>query len=102
MDIGCIDSSFGAFLFDKNVFTLTLGLKDDLVDLAQVTLERGFPAIVTPFGTRRLPFPSGTFDTIHCGECQVHWQSNGSFLCYFQYNFFLVVPNYRGVWKVIV
>lgn len=72
------------------------------MDLAQVTLERGFPAIVTPFGTRRLPFPSGTFDTIHCGECQVHWQSNGSFLCYFQYNFFLVVPNYRGVWKVIV
>lgn len=77
LDIGCIDSSFGAFLFDKNVFTLTLGLKDDLVDLAQVALERGFPAIVSPFGTRRLPFPSGTFDIIHCGECQIHWQSNG-------------------------
>lgn len=77
LDIGCIDSSFGAFLFDKNVYTLTLGLKDDLVDLAQVALERGFPAIVSPFGTRRLPFPSGTFDIIHCGECQIHWQSNG-------------------------
>ncbi|KAK1407493.1 hypothetical protein QVD17_39109 [Tagetes erecta] len=77
LDIGCKDSSFGSFLFDKNVFTLTLGLKDDLVDLAQVSLERGFPAIVSPFGTRRLPFPSGTFDTIHCGECQIHWQSNG-------------------------
>lgn len=77
LDIGCIDSSFGAFLSDKNAFTLTLGLKDDLVDLAQVALERGFPAIVTPFGTRRLPFPSGTFDTVHCGECQIHWQSNG-------------------------
>lgn len=77
LDIGCIDSSFGAFLADKNAFTLTLGLKDDLVDLAQVALERGFPAIVSPFGTRRLPFPSGTFDTVHCGECQIHWQSNG-------------------------
>lgn len=77
LDIGCIDSSFGAFLSDMNAFTLTLGLKDDLVDLAQVALERGFPAIVTPFGTRRLPFPSGTFDTVHCGECQIHWQSNG-------------------------
>ncbi|KAI3673178.1 hypothetical protein L6452_39294 [Arctium lappa] len=77
LDIGCIDSSFGAFLSDKNAFTLTLGLKDDLVDLAQVALERGFPAIVSPFGTRRLPFPSGTFDTVHCGECQIHWQSNG-------------------------
>ncbi|MFS7939100.1 putative S-adenosyl-L-methionine-dependent methyltransferase [Helianthus anomalus] len=79
LDIGCKDSSFGAYLFDKNVFTLALGLKDDLVDLAQVSLERGFPTIVSPFGTRRLPFPSGTFDTIHCGECQIHWQSNGSF-----------------------
>ncbi|XP_071693269.1 probable methyltransferase PMT28 [Rutidosis leptorrhynchoides] len=77
LDIGCIDSSFGAYLFDKNVYTLTLGLKDDLVDLAQVTLERGYPVVVSPFGTRRLPFPSGTFDTIHCGECQVHWQSDG-------------------------
>ncbi|KAL8244214.1 hypothetical protein R6Q59_010472 [Mikania micrantha] len=77
LDIGCKDSSFGAFLFDKNVTTLTLGLKDDLVDLAQVSLERGFPSIVSPFGTRRLPFPSGTFDSIHCGECQIHWQSNG-------------------------
>ncbi|KAJ0789826.1 putative S-adenosyl-L-methionine-dependent methyltransferase [Helianthus annuus] len=77
LDIGCKDSSFGAYLFDKNVFTLALGLKDDLVDLAQVSLERGFPTIVSPFGTRRLPFPSGTFDTIHCGECQIHWQSNG-------------------------
>lgn len=77
LDIGCTDSSFAAYLFDKNVFTLTLGLKDDLVDLAQVTLERGFPAIVIPFATWRLPFPSGTFDTIHCGECQIRWQSIG-------------------------
>lgn len=93
MDIGCIDSSFGAFLFEKNVFTLTLGLKDDLVDLAQLALERGFPAIITPFGTRRLPFPSGTFDIIHCGECQIHWQSNGLFLfCFSVYNisFYLI------------
>ncbi|KAK3038110.1 hypothetical protein RJ639_029564 [Escallonia herrerae] len=77
LDMGCSDSSFGASLLDKDVFTLTLGLKDDLVDLAQVGLERGFPAIVSPFGTRRLPFPSGVFDAIHCGECRIHWHSNG-------------------------
>ncbi|KAM7517180.1 hypothetical protein LguiA_006763 [Lonicera macranthoides] len=77
MDIGCTDSSFGASLLDKDVFTLMLGLKDDLTDLAQVALERGFPAVVSPFGTRRLPFPSGVFDTIHCGECSIHWHSNG-------------------------
>ncbi|KAJ8530599.1 hypothetical protein K7X08_023480 [Anisodus acutangulus] len=61
----------------EDVLTLTLGLKDDLVDLAQVALERGFPAVVTPFGTRRLPFPSGVFDAIHCNDCHASWNSNG-------------------------
>ncbi|XP_047322435.1 probable methyltransferase PMT28 [Impatiens glandulifera] len=77
LDIGCTDSSFTSSLLDKDVFTLTLGLKDDLVDLAQVALERGFPAIVSPFGNRKLPFPSGVFDAIHCGECEILWHSNG-------------------------
>ncbi|KAG5613313.1 hypothetical protein H5410_024594 [Solanum commersonii] len=77
LDIGCEDSSFGASLLEKDVLTLTLGLKDDLVDLAQVALERGFPAVVTPFGTRRLPFPSGVFDAIHCNDCHASWHSNG-------------------------
>lgn len=77
LDIGCTDSSFVASLLDKEVLTLTLGLKDDLVDLAQVALERGFPAVVSPFATRRLSFPSGIFDAIHCGGCSIPWHSNG-------------------------
>lgn len=77
LDNGCTDSSFAATLLDKDVLTLTLGLKDDLVDLAQVALERGFPAMVSPFGGRRLPFPSQSFDAIHCGGCSITWHSNG-------------------------
>ncbi|XP_065882061.1 probable methyltransferase PMT28 [Euphorbia lathyris] len=77
LDIGCRDSSFLASLVDKDVLTLSLGLKDDLVDLAQIALERGFPVVVSPFGTRRLPFPSGVFDAIHCGECSIPWHSHG-------------------------
>ncbi|CAN4093853.1 unnamed protein product [Withania somnifera] len=77
LDIGCKNSSFVASLLEKDVLTLTLGLKDDLVDLAQVALERGFPAVVTPFGTQRLPFPSGVFDAIHCSDCHSSWHSNG-------------------------
>lgn len=77
LDIGCTDSSFVASLFDKDVLTLSLGLKNDLVDLAQVALERGFPTLVSPFGSRRLPFPSGVFDAIHCGGCTVTWHSSG-------------------------
>ncbi|CAA3030358.1 probable methyltransferase PMT28 [Olea europaea subsp. europaea] len=77
LDIGCKDSSFGASLLEKDVLTLALGLKDDLVDLAQLALERGFPAVVSPFSARRLPFPSGVFDAIHCSECNMAWHSNG-------------------------
>ncbi|GMY28428.1 probable methyltransferase PMT28 [Fagus crenata] len=77
LDIGCTDSSFSASLLDKEVLTLSLGLKDDLVDVAQVALERGLPAVVSPLGTRRLPFPSAVFDAIHCGGCGLSWHSNG-------------------------
>ncbi|GLT58040.1 hypothetical protein SLA2020_309660 [Shorea laevis] len=77
LDIGCTDSSFVASLLDKDVLTLSLGLKDDLVDLAQVSLERGFPTFVSPFASRRLPFPSGVFDAIHCSGCNIPWHSNG-------------------------
>ncbi|XVF73730.1 hypothetical protein PTKIN_Ptkin13bG0006200 [Pterospermum kingtungense] len=77
LDVGCGDSSFVASLLDKDVLTLSLGLKDDLVDLAQVSLERGFATVVSPFARRRLPFPSGVFDAIHCGWCTIPWYSNG-------------------------
>lgn len=77
LDIGCLDTSFASTLLDKDVFTLSLGLKDDLVDLAQISLERGFAAIVGFLGNRRLPFPSGVFDAIHCSECNVNWHANG-------------------------
>ncbi|CAI9116755.1 OLC1v1017993C4 [Oldenlandia corymbosa var. corymbosa] len=77
LNIGCTDSSFVASLLEKNVLVLTLGLKNDLVDLAQLALERGFPAVVSPFALRRIPFPSGVFDAIHCGECSISWHANG-------------------------
>ncbi|KHN20981.1 Putative methyltransferase PMT28 [Glycine soja] len=77
LDIGCTDSSFAAALLDKEVLTLSLGLKNDLVDLAQVALERGIPAVISPFSRRRLPFPSQSFDAIHCGGCGIPWHSNG-------------------------
>ncbi|KAF3791658.1 putative methyltransferase [Nymphaea thermarum] len=77
LDIGCTDASFGVSLFEKDVLTLSLELNDDLVDLGQVALERGVPAVVSALATKRLPFPSGVFDAVHCGSCGVHWHSNG-------------------------
>ncbi|XP_077223842.1 S-adenosyl-L-methionine-dependent methyltransferases superfamily protein [Tasmannia lanceolata] len=77
LDIGCTDSSFVSALLNKEVLTLSFGLKDDLADQAQVVLERGFPALIGTIATRRLPFPGGVFDAIHCGECRIHWHSDG-------------------------
>lgn len=76
LDIGCKDVTFGAALLDKDVLTLSWGLKDDQADLAQVSLERGFPAVIGSMATRRLPFPGGVFDAIHCGGCRIPWHSD--------------------------
>lgn len=96
LDIARTDASFLATLLEKDVLTLSLGLKDDLVDLAQVSLERGFPAVVSPFASRRLPFPSGAFDSIHCGGCNIHWHNNG--LCFFTCSLLSFV-NYHSLFK---
>ncbi|EHA8587404.1 putative methyltransferase PMT28 [Cocos nucifera] len=77
LDIGCTSASFGATLVEKDVITLSLGFMNDQIDLAQLALERGIPAMVGNLGSRRLPFPSGVFDVIHCGECNIPWQSSG-------------------------
>ncbi|PKA47491.1 putative methyltransferase PMT28 [Apostasia shenzhenica] len=77
LDIGCSDASLTASLLDRDVITLSLGLMNDQIDLAQVVLERGMLAVVGNLGTRRLPFPSGVFDAVHCSACKIHWHSNG-------------------------
>ncbi|XP_010942964.1 probable methyltransferase PMT28 isoform X2 [Elaeis guineensis] len=82
LDIGCTSASFGATLLKKNVITLSLGLMNDQIDLAQLVLERGIPAVVGDLGSRRLPFPSGVFDAIHCGKCNIPWQSSGGRLLF--------------------
>ncbi|KAM0899627.1 hypothetical protein ACQ4PT_021151 [Festuca glaucescens] len=77
LDIGCKSAGFGVALLEKDVITLSLGLTNDQTDLAQVALERGIPATIGSLGSRRLPFPSGAFDVIHCSECNIPWHSNG-------------------------
>ncbi|KAH0458671.1 hypothetical protein IEQ34_011485 [Dendrobium chrysotoxum] len=77
LDIGCSDASFVGTLLEKDVLTLSLGMMNDQTDFAQVLLERGIPAVVGNLGIRRLPFPGGIFDAIHCSGCNIHWHSNG-------------------------
>ncbi|XP_078180001.1 S-adenosyl-L-methionine-dependent methyltransferases superfamily protein [Carex rostrata] len=77
LDIGSVGASFSVALLEKNALALTLALANDQTDLAQVVLERGMPAILGSLGSRRLPFPSGVFDAIHCGDCNIAWHHNG-------------------------
>lgn len=44
----------------------------------QLTLERGLPAMIGSFNSKQLPYPSLSFDMIHCAECHVDWDQKGT------------------------
>lgn len=77
LDVGCGVASFGGFLFDKDVLTMSLAPKDEHEAQVQFALERGIPAISAVMGTKRLPFPSAAFDIVHCARCRVPWHADG-------------------------
>lgn len=87
LDIGCGVASFGAFLMQRNVTTLSIAPKDVHENQIQFALERGVPAMVAAFATRRLMYPSQAFDLIHCSRCRINWTLDGtlSFFLYFFY-----------------
>ncbi|KAI3984065.1 hypothetical protein MKX01_035192 [Papaver californicum] len=77
LDVGCGVASFGGYLFDKDVLTMSLAPKDEHEAQVQFALERGIPAISAVMGTKRLPFPGNVFDAIHCARCRVPWHIEG-------------------------
>jgi len=79
LDVGCGVASFGGYLFDKDVLTMSMAPKDEHEAQVQFALERGIPAISGVMGTKRLPFPSKVFDIIHCSRCRVPWHIEGNY-----------------------
>lgn len=77
LDIGCGVASFGAFLLDRNVSTLSIAPKDVHENQIQFALERGVPAMIAVFGTHRLLYPSQAFDLVHCSRCRINWTRDG-------------------------
>ncbi|KAJ0984029.1 hypothetical protein J5N97_002385 [Dioscorea zingiberensis] len=73
LDVGCGVASFGAFLLSRNVLTMSIAPKDVHENQIQFALERGVPAMVAAFATRRLLYPSQAFDLIHCSRCRINW-----------------------------
>ncbi|KAL1347358.1 hypothetical protein HN51_020819 [Arachis hypogaea] len=76
LDTGCGVASWGAYLFKKNVVTMSIAPRDSHEAQVQFALERGVPAIIGVLGTIMLPFPSGSFDMAHCSRCLIPWGGN--------------------------
>ncbi|KAM7499301.1 hypothetical protein LguiA_023715 [Lonicera macranthoides] len=80
LDVGCGVASFGAYLLSRNVLTMSIAPKDVHENQIQFALERGVPAMVTAFATRRLLYPSQAFDLVHCSRCRVNWTRDDGIL----------------------
>ena len=78
LDVGCGVASFGAYLLSRNVITMSVAPKDVHENQIQFALERGVPAMVAAFATRRLLYPSQAFDLIHCSRCRINWTRDGN------------------------
>lgn len=77
LDVGCGVASFGGYLLDRDVITMSLAPKDEHEAQIQFALERGIPAILSVIGTQKLTFPDDAYDLIHCARCRVHWDAQG-------------------------
>ncbi|KAG0490533.1 hypothetical protein HPP92_007396 [Vanilla planifolia] len=77
LDVGCGVASFGGYLLDNDVITISFAPKDEHEAQIQFALERGIPAFLSVIGTQQLTFPDNAFDLIHCARCRVHWDGDG-------------------------
>lgn len=81
LDIGCGYGSFGAHLFSRNMLTMCIANYEPSGSQVQLTLERGLPAMIASFSSKRLPFSSLSFDMLHCSRCGIDWdRQDGIFL----------------------
>lgn len=78
LDIGCGFGSFGAHLFSLNLMTVCIAAYEVFGSQVQLALERGLPAMVSSFMSRQLPYPSLSFDMIHCAQCGIIWDEKGT------------------------
>ncbi|KAM7253285.1 hypothetical protein ACFE04_025903 [Oxalis oulophora] len=81
LDIGCGYGSFGAHLFSKQLLTMCIANYEASGSQVQLTLERGLPAMIGSFTSKQLPYPSLSFDMLHCARCGIEWdEKDGIYL----------------------
>ncbi|KAL8249849.1 hypothetical protein R6Q59_006717 [Mikania micrantha] len=81
LDIGCGFGSFGAHLLSLKLMAICMAAYELTGSQVQLSLERGLPAIIGNFLSRKLPFPSLSYDMVHCAQCGILWdKKDGMFL----------------------
>ncbi|KAL8514021.1 hypothetical protein ACS0TY_013222 [Phlomoides rotata] len=73
LDIDCGYGSYGAHLSSHQLLTMCIANYEASGSQVQLTLERGLPAMIGSFTSKQLPYPSLSFDMIHCARCHVDW-----------------------------
>ncbi|XP_047308890.1 probable methyltransferase PMT7 [Impatiens glandulifera] len=80
LDVGCGVASFSAYLLPLNIQTMSFAPKDGHENQIQFALERGISAMISSLSTKQLPYPSNSFEMVHCSRCRVDWHENDGIL----------------------
>ncbi|KAJ7976670.1 S-adenosyl-L-methionine-dependent methyltransferases superfamily protein [Quillaja saponaria] len=54
--------------------------KDGHENQIQFALERGIGAMISAIATKQLPYPTSSFEMVHCSRCRVDWHGNDGVL----------------------
>lgn len=76
LDVGCGVASFGDYLLNYGILTMSIDRRNRHKAQVQLALERGLPAMIGALGVRRLPYPTRSFDMVHCAGCLVPGNSH--------------------------
>ncbi|XP_078441903.1 putative methyltransferase PMT7 [Wolffia australiana] len=80
LDVGCGVASFSAYLLALDIQTMSFAPKDGHENQIQFALERGIAAMIAVISKNQLPFPSQSFEMVHCSRCRVDWHENDGLL----------------------
>lgn len=80
LDVGCGVASFSAYLLALDIHTMSFAPKDGHENQIQFALERGIGTMISALATKQLPYPSNSFEMVHCSRCRVDWHENDGIL----------------------
>ncbi|XP_013692470.1 probable methyltransferase PMT5 [Brassica napus] len=80
LDIGCGFGSFGAHLVSLKLMPICIAKYEATGSQVQLALERGLPAMIGNFFSKQLPYPSLSFDMVHCAQCGITWDIKDAML----------------------